>query len=181
MAARAARASWKKPSSVTRWSPTQGTEFVEKPCQHWFFLERIQIVQAIDRSRGGLVAKINACVDALENPLRLIPTGGQEADVTLGAALGSEIPTRAVIAAKRYDSDVQTEIIKASGAQSIIQSQSKRTIQRKPDWHRYKARSFAERLFNRLKQFHRLATRYDKHANRFNACLNLACAYIWLP
>ena len=37
-----------------------------------------------------------------------------------------------------------------------------------------------ERFFNRLKQFRRLATRYDKLASRFLAFLHLACAYIWL-
>jgi len=33
---------------------------------------------------------------------------------------------------------------------------------------------------NRLKQFRRLATRYDKLARRFNVFLLLACTYIWL-
>jgi transposase len=32
----------------------------------------------------------------------------------------------------------------------------------------------------RLKQFRRIATRYDKLSGRFNAFLHLACAYIWL-
>ncbi|MBP8812995.1 MAG: transposase, partial [Laribacter sp.] len=36
------------------------------------------------------------------------------------------------------------------------------------------------RFFNRLKQFRRLATRYDKLDRRFGAFLCLACAYIWL-
>ena len=112
--------------------------------------------------------------------MRLILTGGQAADVTQGAALVSTIPTVAVIADKGYDSDALIETIEASGAQAIIPSRSNRTTQRKTDWHRYKARNLVERFFNRLKQFRRLATRYDKLACRFNAFLLLACVYIWL-
>lgn len=90
------------------------------------------------------------------------------------------IPTEAVIADKGYDSDALVELIKAGGAQAIIPPRRNRNAPRKIDWHRYKARNLIERFFNRLKQFRRLATRYDKLANRFNAFLHLACAYIWL-
>lgn len=69
-------------------------------------------------------------------------------------------------------------MIEASGAQAIIPPRSNQNSPRKIDWHRYKARNLVERFFNRLKQFRRLATRYDKLANRFNTFLHLACAYI---
>jgi len=136
--------------------------------------------QAIGRSRGGLTTKIHVTVDALGNPVRLILTGGQLANVTQGAALVAAIPTEAVVADKGYDSDVLIEAIETTGAQAIIPPRSNRLTQRKVDWHRYKARNLVERFFNRLKQFRRIATRYDKLANRFNAFLHLACAYIWL-
>ncbi|CAB1368277.1 IS5 family transposase [Denitratisoma oestradiolicum] len=114
------------------------------------------------------------------NPIRLILTGGQVADVIQGAALIEAILTEAVIADKGYDSDALITCIEATGAQAIIPPRSNRTIQRPVEWHRYKARNLVERFFNRLKQFRRLATRYDKLACRFNAFLHLACAYIWL-
>jgi transposase len=123
---------------------------------------------------------VHACVDALGNPVRLILTAGQVADVTQGAALVEAIPTCAVIADKGYDSDALVDVIEASGAEAIIPPRSNRNTQRNVDWHRYKARNLVERFFNRLKQFRRIATRYDKLANRFNAFLHLACAYIWL-
>ncbi|WP_338081301.1 transposase, partial [Allochromatium vinosum] len=50
---------------------------------------------------------------------------------------------------------------------------SKTPLQRSSQWG-------IERFFNRLKQFRRVATRYDKLANRYSAFLHLACAYIWL-
>jgi transposase len=110
----------------------------------------------------------------------VILTAGQVADVTQGAALVEAIPTEAVIADKGYDSDTLVSTIEATGAQAIIPPRSNRKTQRKIDWHRYKARNLVERFFNRLKQFRRIATRYDKLANRFNAFLDLACAYVWL-
>ncbi|MDR3221745.1 MAG: transposase [Candidatus Accumulibacter sp.] len=72
------------------------------------------------------------------------------------------------------------EVIEATGAKAIIPSRSHRNTPRKVDRRRYKARNPVERFFNRLKQFRRIATRYDKLANRFNAFLHHVCAYIWL-
>ncbi len=115
-----------------------------------------------------------------KNPVRLILTADQVADVTQGAALIEAIPTDAVIADKGYDSDALIDLIEAAGAEAIIPPRSNRNTQRTVDWHRYKARNLVERFFNRLKQFRRIATRYDKLAKRFNAFLHLACAYIWL-
>ena len=114
------------------------------------------------------------------NPLRLILTGGQVADVTQGAALVAGIQTAAVTADKGYDSDELVETIEATGALANIPPRSNRKYKRPVDWHRYKARHLVECFFNRLKQFRRIATRYDKLANRFNAFLHLACAYVWL-
>ena len=110
----------------------------------------------------------------------MILTAGQVADITQGAALVEAIPTGAVIADKGYDSDALVKTIEATGALAIIPPRNNRNSPRKIDWHRYKARNLVERFFNRLKQFRRLATRYDKLANRFSAFLHLACAYIWL-
>ena len=132
------------------------------------------------RSRGGLTTKIHACVDALGNPVRLILTGGQINDVTQGATLIEAIPTGAVMAGKGYDCDALVRTIEATGAEAIIPSRSNRATPRSIDWHRYKARNLIERFFNRLKQFRRIATRYDKLARRFDAFLHLVSAYIWL-
>ena len=41
-------------------------------------------------------------------------------------------------------------------------------------------RNLVERFFCRLKQFRRIATRYEKLAQNFMSMLNLASAYIWL-
>ena len=112
--------------------------------------------------------------------MRLILTGGQVADIDQAAALIEGIAGETVIADKGYDSDALVQTIQARGGHAMIPSRRNRKQPRPFDPHRYKARNLIERFFNRLKQFRRLATRYDKLARRFKAFLNLACIYIWL-
>lgn len=49
------------------------------------------------------------------------------------------------------------------------------------DFKAYKDRNRIERMFNRLKQFRRIATRFDKTVKSFAAFLALAAAKIWMP
>jgi len=116
----------------------------------------------------------------LGNPLRLMLTAGQVADVTQGAALVAGIPTTTVTADKGDDRDEWVENIESTGARANIPPRSNRKNKRSVDWHRYRARHLVECFFKRLKQFRRIATRYDKLAHRFNAFLHLACTYVWL-
>ena len=67
-----------------------------------------------------MTTKIHACVDALGNPLRLILTGGQVADVTQGAALVANMPTTAVSADKGYDSDALIATLEARDIVPVI-------------------------------------------------------------
>jgi len=46
--------------------------------------------------------------------------------------------------------------------------------------HLYRDRNLIERFFNKIKQFRRVATRYDKLAENFLASLKLVCVRIWL-
>ena len=124
--------------------------------------------------------KIHAVVDALGNPLRWILTGGEVADITQAHTLIEGLHAQAIVADKGYDADALVTLIKGVGAQAVIPPRSHRTEQRAYDRHVYKDRNLVERFFNRLKQFRRIATRYEKLANNFISLLNLVCAYIWL-
>jgi transposase len=46
--------------------------------------------------------------------------------------------------------------------------------------HLYKARNLVERFFNKIKQFRRIATRFDKTAENFLAAVKLVSVRIWL-
>ena len=136
--------------------------------------------QALGRSRGGLSTKIHTAVDALGNPLRWRLTGGEVADITQASTLIEGLSASAVIGDKGYDANALVARINATGAQAVIPPRSNRTEQRAYDRHLYKDRNLVERFFSRLKQFRRIATRYEKLARNFNSMLNLVCAYIWL-
>ena len=86
----------------------------------------------------------------------------------------------AVIADKGYDANALIERIHAAGAEAIIPPRSNRKTPRLYDAHRYKARNLVERFFNQLKQFRRIATRYEKLANHFAAMVTCRCIVLWL-
>jgi transposase len=116
----------------------------------------------------------------LGNPLRWLLTGGEVADIMQAPALIEGLHTRAVIGDKGYDADTLIACIQAMGAEAVIPPRSNRIDQRDYDRHLYQDRNLVERFFNRLKQFRRMATRYDKLARNFVSLLNLVCTYIWL-
>lgn len=68
-----------------------------------------------------------------------------------------------------------------SGVLPVIPPRSNRRQPIDCDFAAYRDRNRIERMFNRLKQFRRIATRYDKTARSFLAFLCLAAATLWLP
>ena len=119
--------------------------------------------------------------DALGNPLAFTLSGAAQADITQAQALIDVVAaTQTVIADKGYDADTLVDAIQQAGAQVVIPPRSTRRFPRTYDKDRYAARHLIENLFARLKQFRRLATRYDKLARHFTAFVTLACTYVWL-
>lgn len=119
-------------------------------------------------------------VDALGNPLRVILSAGQIADIEQAAALIKDQPAGFIAADKGYDSDAFVTAITAQGSQAVIPPRSNRLNPRSFDRRLYKDRNLIERFFARLKHFRRIATRYDKLATSFLSFVHLACAFIWL-
>ena len=127
-----------------------------------------------------MTTKIHAAVEALGNPLRLRLSAGQVADIREAPALIQGLAAQAVVGDKGYDADEFVGIIEAQGAQAVIPPRKHRTHPRDYDRHLYKDRNLVERFFNRIKQFRRIATRYEKLAQNFLSMIQLVCAYIWL-
>ena len=136
--------------------------------------------QALGRSRGGFGTKVHIAVDALGNPVRLILTAGQVADVTQGQALVAGIEAEHVIADKGYDSNELVGVIEAGGAEAVIPPRSNRKEPRDYDEHLYKERNLIERFINRVKQCRRIATRYEKTARNYLAFWQLASIMVLL-
>jgi putative transposase len=136
--------------------------------------------QALGRSRGGFGTKLHIAVDGLGNPVEFILTGGQEADINQGVALIEGHDAEAVIADKGYDGDDFVAAIEANGAEAVIPPKKNRIFKREYDEIIYKERNLAERFINRIKQFRRVATRYDKTARNFLGFVHVAAIMVLL-
>lgn len=101
-------------------------------------------------------------------------------DIRQGPALIAGFNAAQVIADKGYDSSPFITCIETAGAQAVIPPRKTRRDQRVYDRHAYRERHLIECFFSRLKQFRRIATRYEKLARNFLSMHNLAAAYIRL-
>ena len=72
------------------------------------------------------------------------------------------------------------DLIRRSGAEPAIPSTSQRTVRRSVDMAIYRQRNLVERFFCKLKNFRRVATRFDKLARNFLAAVLLASTRLWL-
>ena len=136
--------------------------------------------QALGRSRGGLSTKIHALVEGLGSLARFSLTGGEAGDSPQALPLIKDLRPGSLSADKAYDSDAIIEHLTAEGIEAVIPPRSNRLVQRFFDKHRYKNRNLVERFFCRIKQFRRIATRYDKLAARFASFIALVASVIWL-
>jgi transposase len=142
--------------------------------------KRGQKNEALGRCRGGFATKIHAACDSRGHPLRFILTAGQASDYTQALALLKDMRAEAVLADKGYDADYIVEAVGKMGAIAVIPPKSNRKTPREYDANLYKERNHIERMFNKLKHFRRIATRYDKTALSFMSFLNLAAVRLWL-
>ena len=94
--------------------------------------------------------------------------------------LGLLTRTNKVLADKAYDTKLVLAAVYALGAEAVIPVQAPRRRPRPVDLLAYRQRNRIERLMGRLKQFRRLATRYDKTACSYLGFVHFVCAIIWL-
>src|SRR5262245_1632991 len=139
-----------------------------------------QSAEALGRSRGGFGSKIHAAVSPLGHPVALQLTGSEASDSPRLPGLIAGIATAAVLADKGYDSDANRAAIRRQGARPCIPPRRNRTAPIDYDRHLYRERNVIERFFARVKQYRRLATRYDKRAANFLCFVWLASIAIML-
>lgn len=136
--------------------------------------------EALGRSRGGFSTKIHIACGGVRKPVQFVLTPGQTHDVTQAPMLieGSEAKT--VIADKAYDSDDFIARITDLNAEAVIPPRSNRTTARSYDKEKYKHRNVVERLINLLKQYRRVATRYEKTARNYLGVVQFAAIFVML-
>ena len=119
------------------------------------------------RSRGGFGSKLHAVVNPLGHPVVLKLTGSEASDSPQLPGLIAGQEADAILADKGYDSDANRQAIRTQGAEPCIPPRKNRTQPIPYDRHLYEERNVVERFFARIKQYRRVATRYDKKAANF--------------
>lgn len=85
-----------------------------------------------------------------------------------------------LIADKAYDADRLLDRIREQGGEPVIPPRRHRKHQRAYDVIAYKQRWGIEGFFAKLKQWRRIATRYDKIAANFLGFIKIASIMLWL-
>ena len=107
-------------------------------------------------------------------------TPGQVGDIRIAQALVASVPPASALAADAaYDSDRFRSFLIQRGTKPIIPNNPTRKRLHPFDQRGYRARNLIERMFCRLKDWRRIATRYDKLAMTFLSGVFLAAALIW--
>lgn len=119
-------------------------------------------------------------VNGLGLPVDFKLTGGQVADIKEAESLLAGYDFAAAMGDKGYDSKKLVDYIENRGAEAVIPPRSNLKEQREFDRHLYKERNLVERFINRIKQFRRVATRYEKTARNFLAFVQVAAITVLL-
>jgi transposase len=116
-----------------------------------------------------------------------VDEGGQKASrslarrVTSGARVLESPVDRGGVLARGYDTNAFRAFLKQNGIRTVIPGKSNRKKRIRHDKEAYKGRNVIERCFCRLKDWRRIATRYDKLArNYFSALCFVAMLAYWL-
>jgi transposase len=137
-----------------------------------------QGAQALGHSRGGLSTQIHALCESESDAIDLRITAGQSGDAPVGEERIEALDTRAGIAQaamdKAYDSNAMRAKLVAKGIEPVLPPQANRLESMRYDKAQDKQRNKVERLFNKIKQVRRVATRDEKLKGTFFSCVILA-------
>ena len=131
-------------------------------------------------------------VDGRGNVLQVVLTRGNRNECkVVGTLVGSAVmnlggrwPTR-LAADKGYSSDKVRRWLASRRVRAVIPMRENEHVRDRDAWPRliraaYRRRNVVERTIGKLKEFRRVATRYDKLASSYLAFLNVACIMLYL-
>jgi transposase len=147
----------------------------------------------LGRSQGGFSSKLHLRAEGNGRPITAVLTGGERHEqIALEALLDQgairrpgrgrpRLRPRRVAGDKGYSSPTARRRLRARRITPVIPT--RKDQRRLPTFDReaYRERNRVERLINRLKQFRRVATRYEKRAANYLAMVTLAMIMLWLP
>jgi len=149
--------------------------------------------QALGRSRGGFSTKLHVRTERSGKPLVLLLTAGERHEQSVfeplmevgalkrpgGRGRPRQRPKR-LVGDKGYSSRKVRRYLRRRSIGVTIPTKRNERPQRTFDRELYRERNKVERCINRLKQFRRVATRYEKLAVTFLAMVTIAAILIWL-
>lgn len=119
-------------------------------------------------------------VRGLGCPVRFALTAGQKGDAPQADALIAGLPAEVVLADAAYDSDRLRKAIADKGAIAVIPNNPSRARKYSIDKNLYAQRHLIECCFSKLKQFRRVATRFEKTARHYLAVVTIAATILWI-
>ena len=172
-------------------NPFCGWEHCQRPSACCWGKKSTPTAEALGRSQGGFGTKIHVRCDGKGKPITFLLTPGQQHEITVAEQLMEQGAIR------RRSGQLRLRPKRLSGDKGYAFRKYRRylhrrgirtTIPRKKNEHAtgpfdralYRQRNQVERLINRLKQFRRVATRYEKRASSYAAMLTLAMILLWL-
>lgn len=148
--------------------------------------------EALGGSQGGFSTKVHLRAEGQGKPLTILLTPGQQHEATVFEQLlaGPKLkrvgrgrprvrPAR-IIGDKGYTGQPIRGYLRRKGIKITIPRRRNERKQGRFDRELYRQRNLVERLINRLKQFRRLATRYEKRAHNYMAMWQLGAILLWL-
>ena len=126
--------------------------------------------------------KLHAVSDADGRPLTFFMTAGQVSDYTGVAALLDDLPkAQWLLGDRSYDADWFSDALEAKGVQPCIRGRRSRNEPVRYDKRCYRRRSRIDIMFGRLKDWRRVASRYDRCPTVFFSTIAFAAIVIfWL-
>ena len=122
-------------------------------------------------------SKLHAVCDGEGRPIILLLSEGQMSDHKGARLVLDALPPAATLIADRgYDSRAFREALLARGIAPCIPSSRSRKIPYPYDKELYRQRHRVENLFAKLKDWRRIATRYDRCAHTFFSAICIAAA-----
>src|SRR5438128_8418320 len=128
--------------------------------------------EALGRSQGGFSTKIHLRAEGHGRPITAVLTGGERHEQI---ALADVLDRGAIPRSGRGRPRLRQRRIRP-----VIPSKSNQRRQPHFDRAAYRLRKRVERLINRLKQFRRIATCYEKRAANYLAMLTIGMILLWI-
>jgi transposase len=146
----------------------------------------------LGRSRGGFGTKVHVRAEGQGKPLIFMLTGGERHEQAVFESLMERgavrragrgrprIRPERLVGDKAYSTEKVRNYLRSRGTGVVIPRRANQQASASFDQRAYRERNRIERLINRLKEFRRIATRYEKRAANYLAMLTVAAITLWL-